>query len=201
MKAWKILMPVSLAAGVAAWLLMKKPLISAAITKEEGEDKKMPPAQPKQVQEGLYSFISGYQNAVTVELTVSYDPEKFSFAVISEEFLSYSSDSHVAVLYGEDYHLQIEYAAYYEGEDFAALAGSSEEKFKGFARVRYGDNEGFRYLDGDSFCFCFPVPGDGGSYVLVTAIRVQADPEDFALLPEDAAFAAMLASMRFALRR
>lgn len=189
------------AAGAAAAALIlskKQPEGESAPAKKEGAKKAAPAAALK---EGTYSFVSGYQDAATVEVTVGYDPEKFSFSVISEEYLNYSSDSHVAVLYGEDYHVQLEYAAYYRGEDFAALMRSAEEKYQGFSPAVYGDNQGFRYLDGDSFCFCFPIPGDEHSYILLSAIRVQADPEDFAVLYEDPAFSAMLGSIRFRLRR
>lgn len=201
MKKWKILVPLGLAAAgaaAAAVLLKKKPEGSAPAA-PSAAGKNAAPAPAGSRKEGQYSFISGFKDAATAEVTISYDPEKFSFAVISEEYLSYSSDSHVAVLYGEDYHVQMEYAAYYQGEDFEKLAHSIEEKFQGFARCSYGANSGVRYLDGDSFCFCFPV--DEHSYLLLTAIRAAAKPEDFALLPEESAFAAMLGSIRVSLRR
>lgn len=188
---------VAAASAAAVFLLSKKtPEADPAPVKKNA--KKAAPAAS--LKEGVYSFVSGYKDAATVELTIAFDPEKFSYAVISEEFLNYSSDSHVAVLYGEDYHVQIEYASYYRGEDFDALTRSAQEKYQGFAPAVYGENKGFRYLDGDSFCFCFPIPGDTHSYVLLSAIRVQADPEDFAVLPDDPAFSAMLSSIRFQLK-
>ena len=198
MKTWKIIAPLGLAAAgaVAAMLLLKKQPEKAAAPKAEAKK----PEPPKNGKEGSYSFISGFKDPVTVDVTLTYDPEKFSFSVISEEFLSYSSDSHVAVLWGEDYHVQMEYAAYYQGEGFEGLAKAVAEKYKGFAPVKFGDNEGLRYLDGDSFCFCLRIPGDENSYLLVTVIRAAADPEDFAALPEDPAFAAMLESIKFGIR-
>ena len=198
MKTWKIIAPLGLAAAgaVAAMLLLKKQPEKAAAPKAEAKK----PEPPKNGKEGSYSFISGFKDPVTVDVTLTYDPEKFSFSVISEEFLSYSSDSHVAVLWGEDYHVQLEYAAYYQGEGFEGLAKAVAEKYKGFAPVKFGDNEGLRYLDGDSFCFCLRIPGDENSYLLATVIRAAADPEDFAALPEDPAFAAMLESIKFGIR-
>ena len=77
------------------------------------------PAPAAQLKTGSYSFVSGYKDAATVEVKVGYDPERFSFAVIEDSFPAYSSDSHVAVIYGEDFTAQIEYAGYYHGEDFA----------------------------------------------------------------------------------
>ena len=195
MKKWKIILPLGLAVGAAAALLLRqKP-------EEKQAAAKKPSAPPKNVKEGSYSFISGFKDPVTVDMTISYDPEKFTYNVISEEFLSYSSDSHVAVLWGEEYHVQLEYAAYYQGEGFEGLSKSAAEKFKGYAPVKYGENEGIRHLDGDSFCFCLKIPGDSQSYLLVTVIRADADPDDFAALPDDSAFGAMLASIRYQLHQ
>ncbi len=203
MKQWKIVLPLGLAAAgaAAALLLMKKPAeeTSAAPTARKAE--KAQPAAPKLAGQGSYSFISGFKDPVTVDVTIGFDPDKFSFAVISEEYLNPSSDSHVAVLWGEDYHIQLEYAAYYPGESYETMAAQAAEKFKGFAPVKAGENEGLRYLDGDSYGFRLRIPGDENSYLLLTVIRAAADPEDFAALPEDPAFTAMLGSIRFALKR
>ena len=202
MKQWKIILPLGLAAaGAAALLLMKKPAEGGDQPAVKKAAKETQPAAPKKLQQGTYSFISGFKDPVTVDMSISFDPEKFSYAVISEEFLNPSSDSHVAVLWGEDYHMQLEYAAYYRGDDFETLKKHAAEKYKGFAEVRCGDNEGIRYLDGDSYSYCLRIPGDEHSYLLVTVIRAAADPEDFAALPEDPAFQAMIASIRFALKR
>lgn len=202
MKQWKIILPLGLAAaGAAAALLLMKKTDDAAQDAAKKSAKEQPAAPVKAGQEGSYSFISGFKDPVTVDVTVAYDPDKFSYAVISEEFLSPSSDSHVAVLWGEDYHLQLEYAPLYQGEDFETHQKNAAEKYKGFTPIRYGANEGFRYLDGDGFGFCLRIPGDSQSYLLVTAIRAAADPEDFAALPDDPAFAAMLAGIRFELHK
>ena len=202
MKQWKIILPLSLAAaGAAALLLMKKPAEGEAKPAAANPGKAKQPSAQLNLKEGSYSFISGFKDPVTVDMSISYDPEKFSFAVISEEFLNPSSDSHVAVLWGEDYHVQLEYAAYYPGENFETMSKAIAEKFKGFTPARCGENEGVRYLDGDSYGFRLRIPGDENSYLLATAIRASADPEDFAALPEDPAFQAMLASIRFELKR
>lgn len=203
MKQWKIILPLGLAAaGAAALLLMKKPDVAAKAPSAAAKPgTKKQPAVPQNLRQGSYSFISGFKDPVTVDMTIGYDPDKFSYAVISEEYFNPSSDSHVAVLWGEDYHMQIEYAAYYQGEGFEALSKHAAEKFKGYAPIRCGTIEGFRYLDGDSFSYCLRIPGDEQSYLLVTVIRAAADPEDFSALPEDPAFNAMLASIRFELHR
>lgn len=203
MKTWKIVLPLGLAAaGAAAALLLRRKQPEAAPKGPAAPKAAVKqPAPPKNAREGSYSFISGFKDPVTVDVSLSYDADKFSYAVISEEFLCATSDSHVAVLWGEDYHLQLEYAGYYQGEGFEGFKKSAAERFKGFAPIKYGENEGVRYLDGDSFCFCLRIPGDEQSYLLVTAVRAAADPEDFAALPEDPAFAALLGSIRFQLKR
>lgn len=200
MNKWKLVLPLGLAAavGAAALLLLKKPV--------EGEERKPAekenaPSLIKNGKEGSYSFISGFKDPLTVDVTIAYDPEKFSYSVISEEFLNPSSDSHVAVLWGEDYHIQMEYAAYYPGENFETMSKAIAEKFKGFTPAKFGENEGVRYLDGDSYGFRLCIPGDEQSYLLLTVIRAAADPEDFSALPEDPSFAAMLAGIRFSLKR
>lgn len=202
MKQWIIILPLGLAAaGAAAALLLRKKPAGGEKPAAAQPAKAKAAEPPKPGKEGSYSFISGFKEAVTVDMTIDYDPEKFSFSVISEEYLNPSSDSHVAVLWGEDYHLQLEYAAYYLDEDFETMAKGAAEKFKGFAPVQYGNVTGFRYLDGDSFSFRLRIPGDEQSYLLVTVIRAAADPEDFALLPEEPAFAAMMGSIRFTRKR
>lgn len=203
MKQWKIILPLGLAAAgaAAALLLIRKPAESGAQPSAKTGAKEKKNAVPLNQKEGSYSFISGFKDPVTVDMTIGYDPEKFTYSVISEEFLNPSSDSHVAVLWGEDYHMQMEYAAYYPGENFETMSKAIAEKFKGFTPFRYGENEGVRYLDGDSYGFRFRIPGDEQSYLLATVIRAAADPEDFAALPEDPAFAAMMGSVRFVLHR
>ena len=203
MKQWKIVLPLGLAAvGAAAALLLIKKTDgeTAAAPAAARKEAKAQPAAPKLAGQGSYSFISGFKDPVTVDVTIGFDPDKFSYAVISEEYLNPSSDSHVAVLWGEDYHIQMEYAAYFPGENYETMAAQAAEKFKGFATVMAGENEGLRYLDGDSYGYRLRIPGDENSYLLLTVIRAAADPEDFAALPEDPAFAAMLDSIRFSLK-
>ena len=183
----------ALAAGIAA--LLKKLPEEAAPAAPAAAPKA--PAAPKNLRSGSYSFISGFQDAVTVELGLDYDGEKYSFVVIEDEFLSYSSDSHVAVVYGEDFNMQLEYAAFYQGEDFAAHGKSVHEKYQGVAPVRYGSIEGLRYIDGDNMCLNLPIPGDRHSYLLVTLLKNPDYDEDFTTLPDHPDVQAMLSSLRF----
>ena len=182
----------ALAAGVAT--LLKKPAQEAAAPASAAPSA---PAVPKMRMCGSYSFISGYQDAVTVELGMDYDGENYSFVVIEDEFPSYSSDSHVAVVYGKDFNMQIEYAAFYQGEDFAAHCRSVAEKYHGVAPVRYGSHEGIRFIDGDNVCAALPIPGDTHSYVLVTLMKNPDYDEDVSTLPEHPDVRYMLSSLRF----
>ena len=193
MKKWTILAPLGLAAG-AALLLLKKKEAKTAPTAKASEAKKAPPANWKT---GSYSFISGYQNAATVEMSLGYDGDKFSYAVVSEEFLSYSSDSHVAILEGEEFSLQLEYASYFTGEDFAAHCASLAEKHKGFGPVRYGSVDAVKYLEGDNLCFCVPIPEDEHSYVQVLVFKDKGNDTPLPELAKDPDLSAMLESIRF----
>ena len=170
MNKWNVIAPLGLlaAAGAAAALLLKK---------KDGEgaaapaDKKKDAPREKQMKTGVYSFVSGFKDAKTVEAALDYDALRFSFDVIGEDFLSYSSDSHVAVITGEDFSMQMEYASFYKGEDFALIAETAQKKYGGYAPAAFGSLEGFRYREGDSVCFCLPV--DEYSYLLLTLLKAE----------------------------
>ena len=182
----------ALAAGVAT-LLKKLPEEVAAPAPAAPKI----PDMPKMRMCGSYSFISGNQDAVTVELGMDYDGENYSFVVIEDEFPSYSSDSHVAVVYGEDFNMQLEYAAYYNGEDFAAHCAHLGEKYQGIQPVRYGNLEGVSYIDGDNMCLNLVIPGDANSYLLVTLMKNPDYDEDYTTLPSHPDVGYMLSTLRF----
>ena len=187
MKKWQIIAPIGIAAAAAAAVLaMRKKPQAAADAK---------PAPAAQLKTGSYSFVSGYKDAATVEVKVGYDPERFSFAVIEDSFPAYSSDSHVAVIYGEDFTAQIEYAGYYHGEDFAAMSAAARGKFQGYGEVGFGALRGIRYIDGDCICMCFPVPGDEYSYLLVTVVKAEGNDDTLDELQDDENLAALLGSV------
>lgn len=190
MKKWQIIAPLGIAAAAAAAVLaMRKKPQTAADTPAPAAKKSVPAAQLKT---GSYSFVSGYKDAATIEVKVGYDPERFSFDVIEDSFPAYSSDSHVAVIYGEDFTAQIEYAGYYHGEDFDAMSAAARGKFQGFGEVAFGALRGIRYIDGDSICMCFPVPGDQYSYLLVTVIKAEGNDDTLDELQDDENLAALL---------
>lgn len=173
MKAWQIAIPVGLAAAAAA-------AVAVISGSKKGDDKstakkaKSPAAKKaefKNPKTGVYSFVSGFNDAATVNVNVTYDGDKHSFDVIGEEFLAYSSDSHVAVLYCSEVDMQLEYAGFYSGEGFAEMSETAKNKFKGFGTVSYNGLDGIRYLDGDAMCICLPIPDDKYSYILVTVLK------------------------------
>ena len=172
MNKWKVIAPLGLlaAAGAAAALLLtKKDAPDAA--KSAPADKKKAAPQEKMMKTGEYSFVSGFKDAKTVEVRLDYDALRFGFDVIGEDFLCYSSDSHVALITGEDFSMQMEYASYYKGEDLAVVTAAAEKKYPGFARVAFNGIEGFRYREGDGICFCLGV--DEYSYLLLTLLKAQ----------------------------
>lgn len=169
MKSWKVIVPLgALAAAGAAALLLKKKTASPAAPKSAA--KKDAPRET-QSKTGEYSFVSGFKDARTVEVKLEYDALRFGFDVIGEDFLCYSSDSHVAVISGEDFSIQMEYASFYKGEDFALIAETAQKKYGGYAPAAFGSLEGFRYREGDSVCFCLPV--DEYSYLLLTLLKAE----------------------------
>ena len=198
MKKWTILAPLGLAAGAAAALLLlkKKPAEKAAAPKSAPAKKDAPKA-PANLKTGSYSFISGFQNAATVDMTLDYDADAFSFAVVEEGFLSYSSDSHVAILEGEDFSLQLEYAAYYSGEDFAAHRAALEEKYQTRGEIECGVHKGLWVLDGDNIVIHFPIPGDAHSYLLVTVQKTPDYDDEITTLPNYAPLRVLLSTIRF----
>ena len=146
---------------------------------------------------GSYSFISGFQNASTVEMQLDYDAERFSFAVVEENFLSYSSNSHVAILEGEDFSLQIEYASYRSGEEADGNWAFLRENHPELQTVRFGGVEGAQYLEGDNVRFCFAIPEDGHSYVEVILFKAKGNDTPLADMPQDPDVNAILSSIRF----
>lgn len=200
MKKWKVVAPLALTAAGAlaagAAVLLRKPAREASPAPGSGKAAaKAAPAPSQTLKTGSYSFISGYRDAATVELSLRYDLEQFSFDVIGEDFLSYSSDSHVAVVYGVDFNLQIEYAGYYSGEDWQAHSKAVAAKFKGCAPAEYGMLKGILYLDGDNVCFNFPIENDPYSYLLVTAMKTPEYDDEVSTLPDYAPLALLLESV------
>ena len=175
MGKWKVIAPLGAlaAAGAAAALLLKNKKDGKAEPKTAAQAPAKKKAAPKEVlmKTGEYSFVSGFKDAKTVEVSLDYDALRFGFDVIGEDFLTYSSDSHVAVISGEDFSVQMEYASYYKGEDLAFITDKAAKEYKGFSPVKFAQVEGFRYREGDSICLCLGV--DEYSYLLLTLIKAE----------------------------
>lgn len=178
MKKKTLLIPAIAAVGAAAaFLVSKKAGISVEVTVEK-DDKKNPAKKTveRNLSVGTYSFVSGFKDAATVDVTVSYDAERFDFNVVEEGFLCSTSDSHVAVMYGADFNVQLEYVPFYAGDCFDSVRENAKSN-PGFAEIP----EGFRYVDGDSVYICLPV--DDFSYLLMTVMLSKASELKFEALP------------------
>ena len=181
MKKWLIAVPAAAAAG-AVLLLSRKGKPAApkaekpAARKPAG--KKSAAVALKNPKTGVYSFASGYKDAKTVEVSLSYDADIHSFTIASEDFIAPTGDSHAAIIYAEDFAMQVEYAAYYHGENFDALSKSIEGQFKGFGKVSFNGIDGVCYLNGGNYCMAFPAADATADYVLITVVLMGDDNEE-----------------------
>ena len=195
MSKWKVIAPLGvLAAGAAAAAVLLKKKDGGSAPKAAAPAAKKAAETEKLMKTGEYSFVSGFKDARTVEVRLDYDALRFGFDVIGEDFLTYSSDSHVAVVSGEDFSFQMEYASFYKGEDFALITSAAAQKYAGFAPVRFGAVEGFRYREGDSVCFCLPV--DEYSYLLLTLLKAEGCDKTVEELAESDDLGAILSTLR-----
>ena len=186
MKKWLIIAPIAAAAAAGAALALKgksgadkkpaaktasKPAAKAA----GGKNAEFSIRNPKS---GVYSFASGYKDAKEITVTVTYDADKHAFGVVSEGYITDSGDSHVAIIHADDFSIQIEYAPYYHGEDFAALEKSVEENYKNFGKVSFKNVSGICFTNGGSYCMAFPAADSTADYVLATVVLMGDDNED-----------------------
>ncbi len=186
MKKWLVIAPIAAAAAAGAAFALKgksgadkKPAAKAAAKPAaKSGGKKNAEYSMKNPQSGVYSFASGYKDAKEINVSVSYDADKHGFAVVSEAYITDSGDSHVAIVSADDFAIQIEYAPYYHGEDFAALEKSVEENYKNFGRVSFKNASGICFTNGGSYCMAFPAAGSTADYVLATVVLMGDDNED-----------------------
>lgn len=187
MKKWLVIVPVAAAAAGAALVLGKSK--SGAATEKTAKPAKAPKMTNavvakkdgftiKNPRTGEYTFTSGYRDAKEITVSVGYDADKHSFAVVSEEFVADTGDSHVAVIYADDFAMQIEYAPYYHGEGFTELEKSVEEHYKNFGHVSFKGAKGICYTNGGSYCMAFPAADSADDYILVTVVLMGDDNED-----------------------
>ena len=197
MKKALILVPLGAAAvGAAVFFAMKKPAgEKAAPAKKAASGGKKKEAPAMNLQPGSYTFISGFKDAAKVEAGFRYDAKTCDFAVIEEDFPAYTSDSHVAVVRCPEFTVQLEYAGYYSGEDFAGLKKSLGERYEKIDDVAFGANKAIRFVDGDNICIAVPV--DQYSYLLATLIKGKEYDDDFRTLPDYPPVKAVLDSLKF----
>ena len=186
MKKWLIIAPIAAAAAAGAALALKGK--SGADKKPAAKTASKPAAKAaggknaefsiKNPKSGVYSFASGYKDAKEITVTVTYDADKHAFGVVSEGYITDSGDSHVAIINADDFSIQIEYAPYYHGEDFAALEKSVEENYKNFGKVSFKNVSGICFTNGGSYCMAFPAADSTTDYVLATVVLMGDDNED-----------------------
>ncbi len=200
MNKWNLIAPLAMTA-VGAIATGVAVLLSRTEDKQDAAGKAADAPKvvdPARLKTGSYSFISGFRDAATVEMTLSYDADAFSYTVAEEEFLAETSDSHAALLFGENFNLQLEYAPFFGGEDFAAHRAALEEKHPDLQELCFGENRGLGYLAGDNVCIHLPIPGDAYSYLLVTVMKNAAFDGDVTEIPALPEFQALLSSVKFA---
>ena len=180
------------AAGAAALLLIRKKR-DAAPAADESAKSETREAAKKQAQ-GTYSFVSGFKDAATVDVKVMYDPHRFEFDVVEEEFLCPTSDSHAAILSGADFDAQIEYAPFYAGDNFEKLRDNAKSS-PGYAEF----SGGFRYIAGDSIYNCLPV--DDYTYLLITVMLADDSELKFEELPDAPELEAILNGIEIVLKK
>ncbi|MCR5136509.1 MAG: hypothetical protein K6C12_05370 [Oscillospiraceae bacterium] len=195
MRIKTILPSVSLgaAAGAVYYFLQKR----SSAKSDSAKPAKAVSTLSADLKTGTYSFISGFQDAVTVELTFSYIPEKHIYSIREDDFLVESDDSHVGVLEGENFSLQLEYAVYYAGEDYQKLTEELAVKHHDLTPISYGSNVGVMYQSGDNLSLVFPIPEDTHSYLHVTLVKAAGNDDALEMLPTYQEVEMILRSMKF----
>ena len=178
MKKWLIIAPVGAAAAAAVLLLSKKSKGSEPKQAKTAGGKK--PAKPviAKPKTGVYSFASGFKDAKTVDVSLTYDTDTCTYSEVSEGFLVPTGDSHAAVIYGEDFALQAEYAAYYAGDDFAAMTDEVKERFANVKPITCNGITGISYFNGRNYTLAFPIEGASADYLLINVVSMVDESEE-----------------------
>ena len=172
------------AVGAASYYLKKKLAATPAPASASGASAApvQAPAPSAEEKEAVYSFISGFKDAATVEFRFPYSPERFRFAVVEDEFLAESGDSHVGIL---------------SGEDFTLLTQELSSRHPDLDTAAYGALTGVKFRDGDHFCLAFPIPDDTHSYLLLTLVKAPDNDDELETIPDTADFRTLLNSASF----
>lgn len=197
-KPYWLLVPVAAAAGAAVVFSRKKTEKTVRDKNARGGTASSESSYvPGTVKTGNYSFISGFKDAATVDLSFSYDADLFRYSVVEEQFLIESGDSHVGILCGEDFSAQFEYGTYYPGEDYERLCRELLSKHPDLSDAQYGLHSGIRFLDGDSICLIFPIPEDNCSYLQISLLKTPGNDDPLSALPEYPSLRFILDSVTF----
>ncbi|MDO4815804.1 MAG: hypothetical protein Q4A83_04275 [Bacillota bacterium] len=179
----KFVVPMVLAAGAAVAVMAmgkKKPAAKGAAPAAKGAKK----PEMKNPKTEVYSFVSGYQNPATIEVSMKFDADKVDLNVIEEGFMVASSNPQVVTALSGQFNLQLEPTNFYTGETFDSMSAEAKEKFTGFGEVCYGAMKGIKYNAGDGVIFCFPA--DEASYLMVNTFKGPDNDDEVADLPENA---------------
>ena len=191
----KFVVPMVIAAGAAVAVLSlgkKKPAAKGAAPAAKGAKK----PEMKDPQTEVYSFVSGYQNPATIEVSMKYDAAKVDLAIIEEGFMVSTSNPQVVTAMSGMFNLQLEPSNFYSGENFETMCAEAAKKFTGFGEVEYGALKGIKYGAGDGVAFCFPV--DEASYLLVNAFKGPDNDDEVEDLPTCAELAMFLENISVA---
>jgi len=149
-----------------------------------------------ELSEGTYTFLSGLDNPVTVDLSMKYDPVRYDYSIKYDGYIANSSVTHAIVILGEDFSLQMEYADIFNGKGFEKAMEELGEKYKGIDAVSYGSNKGYKYADGDSMCIALSVENAPECYLLITIVKEQKCDVEFTDLPDNVDVIEMLSSIK-----
>jgi len=183
------------AAGAAAAILAGKKKTASKEAKPAAAKAAAKEVRPVSLAAGSYSFVSGFRDPATLEVSIGYDDKKFCFDVVSEDYLVYSSDSHVVLISGEDFSLQVEYAGYVGDDGFAGLKAQLAERHADLTEASYGSNPALRYVDGDGLCICLPAGDDPCSYLQVSVIKAKGNDDTLEELAAEPALNQILGSI------
>ena len=181
----KLVVPMLVAVGgVAAALALGK-------KKPAGDKKGSAPAakaakkpEMKNPKDVVFSYVSGYQDPATIEVSMKFDADKVDLAVIEEGFMVPTSNPQVVTAFSGMFNLQLEPSNFYTGENFESMCAEAKEKFTGFGEVEYGALKGIKYGAGDGIAFCFPA--DDASYLLVNVFKGPDNDDEVEDLPTNA---------------
>lgn len=194
MKRSLLIIPAAAVVGAAmAFASLKAKKLRNAAQKEEKTENAKPTAA-ENLQQGSYSFVSGFKETAELKVTLNYNPDKFFFDILDSDFPVYTSDSHVAFLSGEDFAFQLEYASYYGDEGFEGLCAREREKHPAAESISLAGTESLKFIEGDNIVFT--VPADSFSCIVINVIKDKGNDETLEELASEPALLNILNSIK-----